>query len=102
MFEQKGKKMSQTPAARKFFRSAVIVAFAATSVFGFVSTAAANNSASNPADFEYVTIEAGQTLWDLAEQVAPGTNPQDWMQDVVNLNGLTSTDLKPGQRLALP
>lgn len=94
--------MSQTQAARKFFRSAVIVAIAASSVFGFVSTAAANNSASRAADFEYITIESGQTLWDLAEQVAPGSNPQDWMQDVVNLNGLTSTDLKPGQRLALP
>jgi predicted Zn-dependent protease len=102
LFEQKGKKMSQVPAARKFFRSAVIVAIAATSVFGFVSTAAANNSSANPAKFEYVTIQAGQTLWDLAEQVAPNSNPQDWMQDVVNLNGLTSTDLKPGQRLALP
>lgn len=94
--------MSQVPAARKFFRSAVIVAIAATSVFGFVSTAAANNSSANPAKFKYVTIQAGQTLWDLAEQVAPNSNPQDWMQDVVNLNGLTSTDLKPGQRLALP
>lgn len=97
--------MSQTPAARKFFRSAVIVAIAATSVFGFVSTAAANNpgaASSSAADFEYITIESGQTLWDLAEQVAPDANPQEWMQDVVNLNGLTSTDLKPGQRIALP
>lgn len=94
--------MSQTLAARKFFRSAVIVAIAATSVFGFVSTAAANNSAASPADFEYITVESGQTLWDLAEQVAPGSNPQDWMQDVVNLNGLTSTDLQPGQRIAIP
>lgn len=94
--------MSQTQAARKFFRSAVIVAIAATSVFGFVSTAAANNSASKSADFQYITVESGQTLWDLAEQVAPESNPQDWMQDVVNLNGLTSTDLKPGQRIALP
>jgi hypothetical protein len=102
LFEKKGKRMSQTQAARKFFRSAVIVAIAATSVFGFVSTAAANNSAANSADFEYITVESGQTLWDLAEQVAPRSNPQDWMQDVVNLNGLTSTDLQPGQRIALP
>ena len=93
--------MSQTQAARRFFRSAVIVAIATTSVFGFVSTATANNS-QNKATFEYITIESGQTLWNLAEKVAPGENVQDWMQEVVNLNGLTSTDLQPGQRIALP
>ena len=95
--------MSQTPAARKFFRTAVVVAIATTSIFGFVNTAAANSqTSSSAAKFEYVTVSAGQTLWDLAEQISPNTDPQDWMQDVVNLNGLTSTDLKPGQRLALP
>ncbi|CAB4609727.1 unannotated protein [freshwater metagenome] len=95
--------MSQTPAARKFFRTAVVVAIATTSIFGFVNTAAANSqTSSSAAKFEYVTVSAGQTLWDLAEQIAPNTDPQDWMQDVVNLNGLTSTDLKPGQRIALP
>jgi LysM repeat protein len=95
--------MSQTPAARKFFRTAVVVAIATTSIFGFVNTAAANSqTSSSAAKFAYVTVSAGQTLWDLAEQIAPNTDPQDWMQDVVNLNGLTSTDLKPGQRLALP
>lgn len=95
--------MSQNPAARKFFRTAVVVAIAATSIFGFVNTAAANSqTSSSAAKFEYITVSAGQTLWDLAEQVAPNTDPQDWMQDVVNLNGLTSTDLKPGQRIAIP
>lgn len=95
--------MSQTPAARKFFRTAVVVAIATTSIFGFVNTAAANSqTSSSAAKFEYVTVSAGQTLWDLAEQIAPNTDPQDWMQDVVNLNGLTSTDLKPGQRIAIP
>ena len=95
--------MSQNPAARKFFRTAVVVAIATTSIFGFVNTAAANSQTSgSAAKFEYVTVSAGQTLWDLAEQIAPNTDPQDWMQDVVNLNGLTSTDLKPGQRIAIP
>ena len=92
---------STSPAARKFFRSAVIVTIAASSVFGFVNTAAANNE-SKPANFEYITVEAGQTLWSLAEQIAPDSNPQDWMLEVVNPNGLTSADLQPGQRIALP
>jgi LysM repeat protein len=95
--------MSQTPAARRFFRTAVVVAIATTSIFGFVNTAAANSqTSSSAAKFKYVTVSAGQTLWDLAEQITPNTDPQDWMQDVVNLNGLTSTDLRPGQRIAIP
>ena len=93
--------MSQTPAARRFFRTAVVVAIATTSIFGFVNGAAANSKAGS-AHFDYITISAGQTLWNLAEQIAPNSDPQDWMQEVVNLNGLTSTDLKPGQRIAIP
>lgn len=97
------------PSARRFTRTVVIVAIAAASVLGFLSSglsnvANANSSAlaSAPASFNYVTISGGETLWALAEELAPGTNPQDWIQDVVNLNGLTSTDLVPGQRIALP
>jgi LysM repeat protein len=93
--------MSQNASARKFFRTAVVVAIATSSLFGFVNGAAANSKAGS-AEFEYVTISAGQTLWSLAEELAPNSDPQDFMQEVVNLNGLTSTDLKPGQRLALP
>jgi LysM repeat protein len=80
---------------------------AAGSIFGFVSTAVATGSAANSSqavssNFDYVTISAGQTLWGLAESLAPNTNPQDWMQEVVNLNNLSSTDLIPGQRIAVP
>lgn len=92
-----------SPSARKFLRGVVVLSLAAGSIFGFVTTATAtaSNSASS-SNFEYVTISAGQTLWGLAESLAPGTNPQDWMQEVVNLNNLTSTDLIPGQRIAVP
>ena len=93
-----------SPSARKFLRGAVVLGLAAGSIFGFVSTAVATSSTSQSAssDFEYVTVSAGQTLWGLAESLAPNTNPQDWMQDVVNLNNLSSTDLIPGQRIAVP
>lgn len=93
-----------SPSARKFLRGAVVLGLAAGSIFGFVSTAVATSSTSQSAssDFEYVTVSAGQTLWGLAESLAPNTNPQDWMQEVVNLNNLSTTDLIPGQRIAVP
>jgi LysM repeat protein len=90
--------------ARKLLRGAVVLGLAGGSIFGFVSTAVATSSASQSAssEFEYVTVSAGQTLWGLAESLAPNSNPQDWMQEVVNLNNLSSTDLTPGQRIAVP
>ncbi|TFC00440.1 LysM peptidoglycan-binding domain-containing protein [Cryobacterium adonitolivorans] len=54
------------------------------------------------AAFDYVTIEAGQSLWQLAESVAPSQDPRDVIADIVNLNQLSSEAVQPGQRLALP
>ena len=101
---------TQIQLTRRALRNVLVLAIAATSVFGFISTATANatsntqfnSAASLSAEFDYITVSAGQTLWGLAEELAPNSNPQDWMQNVVNLNGLTSTDLVPGQRIALP
>ena len=54
------------------------------------------------AAFDYVTIEAGQSLWQLAETIAPSQDPRDVIADIVNLNQLASEAVQPGQRLALP
>lgn len=54
------------------------------------------------AAFDYVTIEAGQSLWQLAETVAPREDPREVIADIVNLNQLASEAVQPGQRLALP
>ena len=54
------------------------------------------------AAFDYVTIEAGQSLWQLAESIAPSQDPRDVIADIVNLNQLSSEAVQPGQRLALP
>ena len=54
------------------------------------------------AAFEYVTVDAGQSLWELAESIAPKQDPRDVIADIVNLNQLASEAVQPGQRLALP
>lgn len=65
--------------------------------------AAAESTSGAPAtSFEYVTIKAGQSLWQLAESVAPSQDPRDVIADIVNLNQLSSEEVQPGQRLALP
>ena len=52
--------------------------------------------------FQYVTVEAGQSLWQLAESVAPGSDPRDVISDIVHLNQLQSSVVHPGERLAIP
>ncbi|MET0975208.1 MAG: LysM peptidoglycan-binding domain-containing protein [Leifsonia sp.] len=52
--------------------------------------------------FDYVTVESGQSLWQLAEELAPAADPRDVIADIVSLNQLADTSIEPGQRLAIP
>jgi hypothetical protein len=54
------------------------------------------------AEFSYVEVEAGQSLWSLAESIAPQADPRDVIAGIVKLNGLPSADVQPGERLAIP
>jgi hypothetical protein len=76
---------------------AALIAFAA---FG-ASTAVAGSDTSSQ-QFEYVTVQAGQDLWSIAESVAPSADPRDVIAGIVNLNQLQSSAVQAGQRLALP
>lgn len=64
------------------------------------ATAGATSTAA--ADFDYVTITSGQSLWQLAEAIAPTADPRDVIAEIVSLNQLPSESVHPGQRLALP
>ena len=63
--------------------------------------AAATNEVS-ATSLHYVTVEPGQSLWQLAQEVAPSADPRQVISDVVHLNQLPSTDIQAGQRLAIP
>lgn len=52
--------------------------------------------------FEHVTVASGETLWQVAEQVAPKSDPRDVIDDIVRLNDLPSTDVMAGQSIAIP
>jgi len=62
--------------------------------------AVATNESAVP--LETVTVAAGQSLWQLAEQVAPSSDPRDFIADVLDLNRLNSVVVQPGQRLSIP
>ncbi|NQX26713.1 LysM peptidoglycan-binding domain-containing protein [Microbacteriaceae bacterium VKM Ac-2854] len=53
-------------------------------------------------EFDYVTVHAGESLWSLAEELAPTADTRDVVDAIVSLNQLNSAMLEPGQRLAVP
>lgn len=50
----------------------------------------------------WVTVAPGDTLWEIAEQSAPHSDPRDLVVRIRELNGLADSGLQAGQRLAVP
>ncbi|RXZ48099.1 LysM peptidoglycan-binding domain-containing protein [Agromyces binzhouensis] len=52
--------------------------------------------------FETVEVGAGDTLWGIAETIAPSSDPRDVIYEIMRLNGLDDAVVQPGQQLVLP
>lgn len=57
---------------------------------------------SSPRAFETAVVGAGDSLWSIAERIAPSEDPRDVILEIMRLNGLADAVVQPGQRLALP
>jgi len=77
----------------------LVIAALAFALNGGMATASTEGST---AVVETVTIEAGQSLWQLAEQIAPTADPRDVIDEVLSFNNLNSSSLQQGQQLAIP
>jgi len=69
---------------------------------GAIGAAAGSQTAGSGTSFQYVTVQSGESLWQVAETVAPQADPRDVIAGIVNLNNLSSGQVEPGQRLAIP
>jgi LysM repeat protein len=49
-----------------------------------------------------VVVQQGETLWSIAERVAPDRDPRSTVGDLMAVNGLSSPALQAGQHLRLP
>jgi len=54
------------------------------------------------AGYDYISVEAGESLWDLAAWIAPDADRREVVAQLVALNQLTTTQVQPGQLLAIP
>jgi hypothetical protein len=84
----------------------VVSALVATPVLAMslllASPGALAESAPASNDFEYVTVLSGDTLWTIAEIVAPASDPREVVAEIMALNGLSTAHLTPGQDIAIP
>ncbi|PVZ93643.1 hypothetical protein DDQ50_14415 [Amnibacterium flavum] len=70
--------------------------------FALSSAPATASLESGADDFAYVTVADGESLWAVAERVAPQADPRDVIADIERLNGLEASAVSPGQSLAIP
>jgi ABC-type transport system involved in cytochrome c biogenesis permease component len=80
---------------------AVPLAIAAV-VGGVGAMGATATDAPVTSSFQYVHVAAGESLWQVAQEIAPKADPRDVVADLTRLNGLEGATLQPGQRLAIP
>ncbi len=78
----------------------LVLAFAAFTLFGSpaVSTGDAHHATSST-----VVVGAGETLWDIAQRIAPADDPRDVIAEIVDLNALADAGaIRVGQELFVP
>lgn len=85
---------------RKLVRALfIVVAVLSATVVPFSANASAERV---QAEFTYVTVSSGESMWDLAGIYGQGQDPRDWIAETVALNNLQSSQLQAGQQIALP
>lgn len=106
MSAPRGSRLRLTRRGRVVLASLVSVPLIAAALwFGVDSGVVAASDAGAPVaatSFQHVTVAPGQSLWQIAETVAPHADPRDVIDAFVDMNGLQSTVVTPGQTLAVP
>lgn len=52
--------------------------------------------------FHVITVDQGDSLWSLAEECGYDSNRNDFIDEVMDMNHMTTTKLREGQKLAVP
>jgi hypothetical protein len=85
-----------------FTALAVVPLLIAGLVFGLGAGGAVATRDAASDSLTWVTVDAGQSLWDLAAEIAPAEDPREFAAQVAAFNQLESTVIQPGQELAIP
>jgi hypothetical protein len=93
--------LRMTKRGRAVLLTVIAVPLVAIAVFFGISAGGATaTSSSTP--LTTITVPAGESLWQIAAQVAPHADRQTFIADVVAVNQLGSVTIQPGQTLKIP
>ena len=81
--------------------AALVIAFA-IGVFVTAAGSVATQQPGSPEPTRIVQVGAGDTLWDIAADLADDGDVRAVMEEIKHLNALDSADLQAGQRLVVP
>ncbi len=79
-----------------------IVIALAIAILGNGAAIASREDGAAAGSFQTVTVSAGDTLWLIAEEVAPDSDPRDVVDAIMRLNALDDPTVIAGERLAIP
>ncbi|MDF2509060.1 MAG: hypothetical protein K0Q52_2919 [Microbacterium sp.] len=65
-------------------------------------SAIASGADTAAASVETLTVMPGDTLWSIATQIAPSSDPRDVISEISRMNLLRGGELQIGQELAIP
>ncbi len=88
-----------TRRGRLVLTAAVSLPVLAASILLASPGAQAGSEAGEP---EVYTVLAGESLWDIAEAIAPNEDPRAVIDQIRSANGLSGAEVFPGDRLILP
>lgn len=66
------------------------------------STQAVASAEASGAEFGYVVVQPGESLWSVAAALDPGADPRDVVAEIVRLNQLGGSGVQAGQPIAVP
>jgi len=94
-----------TPRGRLLARLAVITSLSILLLSGFAAVTGATAGSSDtaiPTPYVKVSVKPGDTLWSIAESIAPQGDRRSLVADIVDINHLESLELQAGQKIYIP
>ena len=94
-----------TPRGRLLARLAVIASLSILLLSGFAAMTGASAGSTEtaiPTPYVKVSVKPGDTLWSIAESIAPTGDRRSLVADIVEINRLTTPELQAGQKIYIP
>jgi len=101
-FRGSGAQLRLTRRGRLVLFVATLMVTLGTLVLAVIPSVVATDTMGDPLPATTVTVQPGDTLWDIASAANPGGNVGATADDISQLNALTDGQLRVGQELAVP